>query len=228
MVGVDLAVNDVPIVGEPIAFGTGFIALLLVLFSRYVIAYVNTLAHEGGHMLANLVTLRGTEYWELEDNADGGTMPKNVGGWIRKNIGSFVGYATPSLLGLAGAALIAAGNPWAVLLASIVFSVLAVALSKNGLAFLVPALVALGFTWLLIAGSDTLQAAIAVGLAWVLLIGGLVKNFSLLQKPSQDGAHLAGRTLIPNFVWSLVWIFIAVVALIVGGQLLLRPGYDIG
>ncbi|GLZ45255.1 membrane protein [Actinomycetospora sp. NBRC 106375] len=226
--GVGLGVNDVPIVGEPLAYGVGFIALLLVLGSRYLVAYINTLAHEGGHMLANLVTLRGTDYWELEDNADGGTMPKNVGGWIRKNIGSFVGYPTPPLLGLAAAALIAVGNPWAVLLASIVLSVLAVALSKGGLAFLVPTLVVLGLTWLLLAGSGNLQAVFAVGIAWVLLIGGFVKNVSLLGAPSQDGANLAGRTLIPNFVWSLIWIFIALVALIVGGQLLLRPGYGIG
>ena len=35
-------------------------------------------------------------------------------------------------------------------------------------------------------------------------------------------------TLIPNFIWNLLWIVVAVVSLIVGGQLLLRPGYDIG
>jgi hypothetical protein len=227
MVGVDLGVNDVPIVGEPIAFGVGFIALLLVLLSPVLARYPITLAHEGGHMLANLATLRGTEYWELEDSADGGTMPLRGGMWLFTIFGYFVGYATPPLLGLAGAALIAAGNPWAVLLASIVLSVLAVALSRRSLAFLVPALIVLGLGWVLLAGSSTLQAAFAVGIAWLLLLGGLLRIVRVLGG-SQDAVELAKLTFVPKFVWSLIWLFIAVVALIIGGQLLLRPGYELG
>jgi len=34
--GVGLGVNDVPIVGEPVAFGAGFIALLVVCFSTII------------------------------------------------------------------------------------------------------------------------------------------------------------------------------------------------
>ena len=51
MVGVDLAVNDVPIVGEPVAFGLGFFVLLFVLLTRrYSRTYFVTVAHEGGHV----------------------------------------------------------------------------------------------------------------------------------------------------------------------------------
>lgn len=224
--GVGLGVNDVPIVGEPVAYGTGFIALLLVLLSRYVTFYPVTMAHEGGHMLNNLILQRGNDGWTLDDDATAGTAFKNAGNWLVKNIGNFVGYLTPPLFGLAAAALIAAGNPWAVLLASIIFSVLALALSRNGLAFLVPALIVLGFTWLLVAGSASLQAAFAVGTAWLLLLGGLRQ--SVMMFPSDDGDKLASRTLIPNIVWTAIWFFIALVSLIVGGQLLLRPGYDLG
>src|SRR5690348_16168427 len=101
--GVGLGVNDVPIVGEPVAYGTAFIALLLVAFSRYVIGYPLTLAHEGGHMLNNLLLLRGNDGWTLADDATAGTSFKNSRGWLVKNIGNFVGYATPPLLGLAAA-----------------------------------------------------------------------------------------------------------------------------
>ena len=224
--GVGLGVNDVPIVGEPVAYGTGFIALLLVLLSRYVTFYPVTMAHEGGHMLNNLILQRGNDGWTLDDDATAGTAFKNAGNWLVKNIGNFVGYLTPPLFGLAAAALIAAGNPWAVLLASIIFSVLALALSRNGLAFLVPALIVLGFTWLLVAGSASLPTAFAVGTAWLLLLGGLRQ--SVMMFPSDDGDKLASRTLIPNIVWTAIWFFIALVSLIVGGQLLLRPGYDLG
>jgi hypothetical protein len=223
---VGVGVNDVPIVGEPVAYGTGFIALLLVLLSRYLSFYPITLAHEGGHMINNLVLQRGNDGWTLDDDATAGTAFKNAGNWLVKNIGNFVGYATPPLLGLAAAALIAAGNPWAVLMASIFLSVLAVALSRNALSFLVPALIVLGFTWLLLAGSAALQAAFAVGTAWLLLFGGLRQ--AVMHFPSDDGAKLASRTWIPNLVWTALWLFIAVVALVVGGQLLLRPGYEVG
>ena len=64
--------NDVPIVGEPIAYGVGFIALLLVLLSRFIAKYPVTMAHEGGHMLANLShSARQSSDWTIKDNADG-------------------------------------------------------------------------------------------------------------------------------------------------------------
>lgn len=224
MVGV--GVNDVTIVGEPVAYGVGFIVLLLVLFSPILARYPITLAHEGGHMLANLATLRGNDVWILKDNADGKTVTKQVGIWISRLIVTFVGYVAPPLLGLAAAALIARGNPWAVLSATILLSVLAVALSRKGLAFLVPALIVLGLGWSLLAGSAALQAAFAVGIAWLLLLGGLLRIVRVLGG-SGDSAALAAMTLIPNFIWSLIWLFVALVALIVGGQLLLRPGYSL-
>ncbi|GAA4745974.1 M50 family metallopeptidase [Actinomycetospora chibensis] len=226
MVGVDLGVNDVPIVGEPIAFGTGFIVLLFVLFSPILARYPVTLAHEGGHMLANLLTLRGTRYWNLKDNADGETVAAGPGIWLTRIFSSFVAYIVPSFLGLAAAALIAAGNPWAVLLVSIVLSVLAVARSRNALAFLIPGLITLGLGWLLIAGTPSLQAAFAVAIAWLLLLGGLLRIVRVLGG-SGDSEDLRKMTLIPEFVWSLTWLFIGLVSLVVGAQLLLRPGYAI-
>ena len=64
----------------------------------------------------------------MEDDTSGGTDPiKKTGLWLFTLVLYFVGYAAPPLLGLGAAALIAAGNPWAVLVASIFLSVLAVA-----------------------------------------------------------------------------------------------------
>ena len=67
----------------------------------------------------------------------------------------------------------------------------------------------------------------AVGIAWWLLLGGLLRVVRVLGG-SGDSAELRKLTLIPQFVWSLTWLFIALVALIVGAQLLLRPGYAVG
>jgi hypothetical protein len=225
MVGV--GVNDVPIVGEPIAYGVGFIVLLFVCFSAVLRKYFVTLAHEGGHVLVAAVSLRPKITMELKDNGDGETTWTKAA-WISNLVNWILGYATPPLLGLGAAALIALGNPWAVLLGAVALSFALIPFSIKGLAFVVPALVVLGVGYVLIEGSAELQAAVAVGIAWLLLIGGAADNLSFAGRKA-DAATLAEATVIvPAVVWELLWAFISVVTLIVGGQFLLRPGYEIG
>ena len=62
---------------------------------------------------------------------------------------------------------------------------------------------------------------------WFLLIAGTLSSFPRPERGGGPGI-LAGKTFIPGILWQLLFIFVAIVALIVGGQLLLRPGYDIG
>jgi hypothetical protein len=222
---VGVGVNDVPIVGEPIAFGIGFFVLLFVGLARILQRILLAYAHEGGHMLMAVATLRPRISFTLEDNGDGETR------WIGVVIANFlirvVGYATPPLFGLAGAALLAAGNPWAVLLATLVLSIVAVAASRNALAFLIPTLFVLGIGWLLVRGSAALQAAVAVSIVWFLLISGAAEVFSLSGRKA-DAKLLADSTVIvPARIWELLWAAVGLVALIVGGQLLLRPGYSL-
>lgn len=225
--GVGLGVNDVPIVGEPLAFGAGFIALLVAAFSTVVGGYFHTFAHEGGHLLA-LVALaqKITGFWINEQGPNKGET-RGGSGWLQFVIVAVAGYLSPPLLGLAGAALISAGNTWAVLLAAIVFSILALLAARNPLAFAIPLLLILGLGAALLRGSVETQAFAATFAVWFLLITGTVEAFAL---PSNggDAANLAKKTLIPGVLWKLLWIFVAVVSLIVGGQLLLRPGYEIG
>lgn len=64
-------------------------------------------------------------------------------------------------------------------------------------------------------------------MVWFLISGG-AKNLSFRGRKG-DATILAELTvIIPAVVWELLWAFVGLVALIVGGQLLLRPGYDIG
>jgi hypothetical protein len=86
-----------------------------------------------------------------------------------------------------------------------------------------------GVTWAALAGSVAVQAAVAVGLVWVLLFGSLRSSLILSRADGSDAARLASATLVvPRIVWHAVWVAIALYALIVGGQFLLRPGYAIG
>jgi hypothetical protein len=224
---VGVGVNDVTIVGEPVAYGAGFIALIVVAFSTVVGAYFHTFAHEGGHMLAVVGTVRRlTDFW-IYDNTEGLTEHEGPPGQaIRRFFVTLAGYLSPPLLGLAGAALIAHGNPWAVLVAAILFSILALFPASNPLAFTIPLLVVVGLGAALLEGSAAVQAFTATVVVWFLLISGLVESIKL---PSNDGdaRSLARRTLVPGVVWKLFWFSTALVALIVGGQLLLRPGYSL-
>lgn len=227
MVGVDLGVNDVAIVGEPVAFGTGFFVFLFLAFSAFIAQYLLTYAHEGGHMLALIATFRGIAGYFIKDDTNGETRFEGRKWAVSNLVVGVAGYLGPPLLGLAGAALVAAGNPFAVLLVAVVFSLLALFPARTPLAFAIPLLVLLGVGAALLFGTASAQAAVAVSLVWFLLIGGIFDT-TTLPSDGGDAKIMAGKTLIPGVIWKLFWIFIAVVALIVGGQLLLRPGYGIG
>ncbi len=225
--GVGLGVNDVPIVGEPVAFGAGFIALLFVCFSTFIGRYFYDFAASGGQLLALVGLARPIAGFGIYDERPvSGTLVVGSFGWAVGVLLLIAGQVAPPLLGLAGAALIAAGNPWAVLTGAIFFSILALLVARNPLAFTIPLLVVLGLGTALFRGSGEQQAFAAAFVVWFLLIAGTLWAF---RSRSGGGRNtLAGRTLIPGILWQLLFIFIAIVALIVGGQLLLRPGYTIG
>lgn len=229
--GVGLGVNDVPIVGEPVAFGAGFIAFLFVCISTVIGSYFGTYAHEGGHMLAIVASARRLTGFRINPQLTGEKGVTNhtgpPGAAVRRFFITLSGYLAPPLLGLAGAALIAAGNPWAVLVGAIFFSLLALLVARSPLAFTIPFLLVIGLGAALIKGSGPTQAFAAVAVTWFLLINGVLEAFRLPSRGG-DAASLASRTLIPGFIWKTLWVFVAIVSLIVGGQLLLRPGYSLG
>ena len=162
--GVGLGVNDVPIVGEPVAFGAGFLALLVrVLLGVHRAVLRHVYAHEGGHVLdARRASHDRSPGSELEDERRwAGRLV--VGKWRHgssASSSSIVGYAAPPLLGLAAAALIAVGNPWAVLLAAIVLSSSPWSRRETALAFIIPLLVVLGLGAALLYGSGELAGRI--------------------------------------------------------------------
>jgi len=95
----------------------------------------------------------------------------------------------------------------------------------SGLATLVAVLVVVGVGWVVLQGTEYLQAVVAVGIAWFLLISGLLDALTVqFGSGSSDAERLAQMTLIPGRVWQLIWIAIDVFALYTGGRLLLVPG----
>lgn len=101
-------------------------------------------------------------------------------------------------------------------------SLLALFPARNGLASLVPSLVVVGVGWALLRGTAMAQATVAAGVVWFLLISGAVDTFRLPSRGG-DAANLAEKTLIPGFLWKLLWIAIGLAALVAGTRLLLTP-----
>jgi hypothetical protein len=229
MVGVDLGVNDVSIVGEPVAFGIGFGILLLVTLTGDWGGAPVTVAHEGGHIFFAALFNRKQRGFEMTSGYNAGTTVLDQRWGLGYILGVFVGYTTASLLGLAAAALVAAGNPWAVLWGALVLSLVAFVLSRNALALIVTFLLLATVVGTALFGELAVQAAVAVGIAWWLLIGNVRATFEMgWRGVNSDADRLARATLVPKVVWYVVWIGLSLLALIVGAQLLLRPGYAIG
>lgn len=223
--GVPDAVNAVPIVGEPIAYGIGFAVLLLVVFTGSWAGSLVTVAHEAGHMVVAVLTFRGHRGFTLEDGG-GGATPLVRYHWSISDLAvRIAGYPMPSLLGLGGAYLVGAGRPAAVLWVSALLLLGAFMAAANQLAYVVTTIAVIGVGWTALDGAVTLQSAVAVGLAWWMLIGGALDSTVRLSRGEGSDAHvLSIRTWVPRIVWHALWAAIAVVCLWNGGGRLLGLG----
>jgi Peptidase M50B-like len=214
----------IPVVGRPVAYGIGFLVIVLLAFSGGVADSVVTVAHEGGHMITALMTGRGVMGFGLigkDDRTDGLTLVSGIRGFGASDIIiSFAGYATPPVAGLIGAAVVARGNSWGVLWAAIVLLLAVLLVRSNSTARTVTGLLAAGVLWAAVAGSVAWQAAVAVGVVWLLLIGGLgqvlVDNVN-----AGDVNYLSEKTWIPRVFWFAGWLIIAALCLWFGALLLL-------
>ena len=93
----------IAVIGRPVAYGIGFLVLILVAFASEVTDSIVRVAHEGGHMLAALLFGRRITRFDLQEarGADplgsGATHTDPKTGFGDVFI-SFAGYATPPLV----------------------------------------------------------------------------------------------------------------------------------
>jgi hypothetical protein len=202
-----------------------FLALVLIGFASEVAATIVRVAHEGGHMLAALISGHWVTEFKLEEAGELGSGSTNYNhrprGWFGEVLNLFAGYATPPLAGLGGAYVIADGNSWGVLVIGVVLLLAVLLIPKiNPYALTVTVVLLVGILWALAAGSPKVQAALAAGLVWLMLIGGLWMILARGTK-SQDVKELTDLTWIPRVVWFAAWLAVAVASLWVGGRVLL-------
>ena len=210
----------VPVVGAPVVAGAGFIALLLTVFAYAWTDLILSVAHEGGHMVMAVLTFRGFRSWSILGTGSAVTRVVDGSWGVGDMIGTLAGYLAPPLLGLGGAAVLARGNAWGVLVIAAMLMFGAFLYASGGLANVVTLVAFGGILLLLWRGSAYLQLTVAVAIVWLLLIGGVVDAVKMGRTDGADAAVMARSTWIPALVWQAFWVTVAIVCLYAGGRLL--------
>jgi hypothetical protein len=214
--------NAVPVVGTPLAYGIGFVALLLVVFAGPWGVSLVTVAHEVGHAVVGVLTFRGLKGFNLYEDGGGDTDFDRLYWSLSDLFMRFAGYPMPSLLGWGGATLIRGGHADSVLWIGLLLLLLSFFIAANEIAITITLISALLVGWIALAGSPILQAATAAALVWWMLIGGAIyATVWLSRADGSDADILSRRTWVPRIVWHGLWALIAIVALWKGGNALL-------
>jgi hypothetical protein len=186
-----------------------------------------TIAHEGGHALAALVTGRQLHSIRLHSDTSGVTVSSGKPYGAGMIVTAFAGYVTPPLLGLGAAGLLATGHITAMLWAGIVLLAAILLLIRNvyGVVSVVTTgAVIFAVSWF---ASPTVQAAFAYAFTWFLLLAGARPVVELQAKrarghaPDSDADQLARLTGMPGLMWVFGFGIVAVIALVAGGAWLL-------
>jgi hypothetical protein len=218
---------------RPAVLVAGLLALLAVSWtaSWRLTRGVVTIAHEGGHALAAVLTGRGLGGIRLHADSSGVTTSTGRAGGVGLVLTFLGGYPAPAVLGLTGAVLVATGRAaaslWGVTL------LLAATLTQVRNVFGVVSVLGTGAVVGAVAwwGDPALQAGFAAALAWFLLFGGL-RSVRELQRGRRraiprrlggetDADALARLTGVPGGMWAALFWLVGTVAVITGAWVLM-------
>jgi hypothetical protein len=191
-------------------------------FSRGLI----TIAHEGGHALAAVLTRRKLQGIRLHSDTSGVTLTRGSPRGLGMVATAAAGYVAPSLIGLGSAWLVASGYITLLLWAVLVLLACMLLMIRN--VFGAVSLLAVGgavFALTRFAPLDV-QAVCAYAGVWFLLLGGVRPILELQAKrrrgraPDSDADQLARLTRVPGTLWTLVFLLVSAAALAAGGYVL--------
>jgi hypothetical protein len=202
------------------------ISLLLVLITPIwrISRNAITIAHEGGHAVAALLTGRKLSGVQLHSDTSGVTVSygktSGFGYWLT----CFAGYLAPALWGMGCAALVSAGYATGALWLLVVLLALLLTRIRNGYGVLCVVLALLSVIALSWWGSADLRLLAATVLAGFLLFGSIRPLIELQIQRSQgragqsDADQLARLTHVSALVWIALWFLLACGALILSAQ----------
>lgn len=214
---------------------SGIVAVLIVVNPRAWRVARNsiTIAHEGGHALASVLSGRRLDGIRLHADTSGATYSRGRRTGPAVVLTSAAGYLAPSLLGAGAAWLLATHHVTAMLwllVALLAATFLAMRNAYGFLAVLVTVGAVLAVSWL---GTAAIQAAFGYAAAWFLLLGGVRAVIELQgqrrrsrrrgEVSRSDADQLGRLTRLPAGAWVAVFALVCVAALILGTRLLI-PG----
>jgi hypothetical protein len=221
--------TPVPTLERPLLVATAVAALLLIglplLWRRT--RHVVTIAHEGAHGLAAVVTGRRLSGIRLHSDTSGLTVSAGRPTGPGMVLTLLAGYVGPGLFGLGAAALLAAGHAVGLLWALLTLLALLLVQIRNwyGLwSVLVTGGLLFAATWWLPTAGQVLVAATAT---WFLLLAAprAVLELQTVRRrrgsPDSDADQLARLTHVPALLWVGVFLLVDVGALALGGSWLL-------
>ncbi|GAB3345812.1 M50 family metallopeptidase [Modestobacter lapidis] len=188
-----------------------------------------TIAHEGAHGLAALVTGRRLAGIRLHSDTSGLTVSAGRPTGAGMVLTSAAGYTGPGLFGLGAAAMLGAGYAVGLLWALLGLLALLLVQIRNwyGLwSVLVTGALVFAATWWLPAQG---QSVFAHGVTWFLLLAAPKTVLELQAKrrrrggaPDSDADQLARLTGLPGLVWVGVFLLVDVAALVQGTRWLVH------
>ncbi|MHA6762806.1 M50 family metallopeptidase [Streptacidiphilus sp. PAMC 29251] len=212
-----------------ILWATAAIALLAVVprFLWHYTRNVVTIAHEGGHGLAAVLTRRRLHGVRLHSDTSGLTVSSGKPHGPGMVLTAAAGYAAPPLLGLAGAWLISGGHVTALLWGVVLLLAALLVMIRNAYGALTVVLtggLCFAVSWF---GDSQLQGAFAYLSVWFLLLAGVRPVVELQQKrrhggaPDSDADQLGRLTRTPALLWVTLFLLIALGCLATGARWLL-------
>lgn len=207
---------------------TAVVALAAVLIRRVwrIVRNAITIAHEGGHALAAVLSGRRLQSIRLRSDTSGLTVTRGKPSGPGMLITLVAGYVTPSLIGLAGAWLLVEHRITISLWLCLVLLLAVLLMIRNVYGFLaviVTGAAVFGVSWF---ASATTQAAFAYAGVWFLLLGGVRPVFELVRQrrrgeaPDSDADQLARFTHVPGLLWCGLFLVVSVGALAVGATII--------
>ncbi|WP_028569301.1 M50 family metallopeptidase [Salinispora tropica] len=207
---------------------TGVGALVVVSTGRLwrVARNAVTIAHEGGHALAALLTGRRLHGIRLHSDTSGLTLSAGRPTGLGMVITLLAGYLAPPLVGLAGAGILGGNRITLLLWVAVALLLAMLVLIRNvfgALSLLVTGGLVLAVSWY---AAPQVQAAFAYTGVWFLLLGGLRPVVELQRlrargrMPASDADQLAGITPFPAFFWVSVFALVNLAVLGFGAVLL--------
>ncbi len=196
------------------------VALVLVLGLWELTGHVNTIAHEGAHVVGMILFGRGVSSVEIHYRGgehEGVTYGTNS---FVSVLAGVAGYLGPPLFGLLGAALLVQGSATGVLWVFLLLLGGLILFVRNLFGVLVVAAVGAVLYLTVTYGSAQAQILVACTWVWLLLILGVMFAFGHFTGGG-DYKILEAATWITRYFWATIALGVAVACLWYGGSWLL-------